>query len=467
MDIRHDETIHEAPRLTPHGPWPRISLARVPYWVYQDEANYKREMQRLFEAATWNFVCLEADIPNKGDYRTNHVGVLPVIVVRDADGAINCFENRCAHRGALIAFDDGGNVQNNFKCIYHAWSYDLAGNLRGIAFERGINGLGGMPKDFQRETFSPRKLRTTTLCGLVFATLSPDTPPIEEYIGSDVLGRIKRVLNRPIRVMGRFTQPLPNNWKLYVENVKDTYHASLLHTFLATFRITRLTQGGGVLVSPDGGNHSSYTIAIPEGANATAYKDQRIRTDQDGHFALADPSVLESVEEFGDHIQLQILSVFPGFILQQIHNCLAVRQVVPRGVGKMDLVLDLFRLRRRLARDEPAAAEAAEPGRAGRLHLHGRRLRRRLRAARHRRRRRPGVGDQDGRQHRRKPGNARHRSLGARLLEGLPRATWATEGAADGRRASRRAERRSTRASSTTSSSRNGPSCSTIPASTR
>jgi phenylpropionate dioxygenase-like ring-hydroxylating dioxygenase large terminal subunit len=342
MDIRHDETIHEAPPLTPHGPWPEDSLARVPYWVYQDEANYKREMERLFEAATWNFVCLEADIPNKGDYRTNHVGILPVIVVRGADGAINCFENRCAHRGALIAFDDGGNVQNNFKCIYHAWSYDLAGNLRGIAFERGINGLGGMPKDFQRETFSPRKLRTTTLCGLVFATLSPDTPPIEEYIGSEVLGRIKRVLNRPIRVMGRFTQPLPNNWKLYVENVKDTYHASLLHTFLATFRISRLTQGGGVLVSPDGGSHSSYTIAIPEGANATAYKDQQIRTDQDGHFALADPSVLESVEEFGDHIQLQILSVFPGFILQQIYNCLAVRHVVPRGVDKMDLVWTYF-----------------------------------------------------------------------------------------------------------------------------
>jgi phenylpropionate dioxygenase-like ring-hydroxylating dioxygenase large terminal subunit len=339
MDIRHDEGLREP---VSNGIWPEESLARVPYWVYQDEANYKREMERLFEAATWNFVCLEADIPNKGDYRTNHVGIMPVIAVRGADGSINCFENRCSHRGALIAFDDGGNVGNQFRCVYHSWSYDLSGNLRGIAFERGINGVGGMPKDFCRDDFSPRKLRTTTLCGVVFATLSPDTPPIEEYIGAEVLGRLKRVLNRPIRVMGRFVQPLPNNWKLYVENVKDTYHASILHTFLTTFRISRLTQGGGVLVSPDGGSHSSYTIAIPEGANATAYKDQQIRTDQDGHFALADPSVLESVEEFGDHIQLQILSVFPGFILQQIYNCLAVRHVVPRGVDKMDLVWTYF-----------------------------------------------------------------------------------------------------------------------------
>jgi phenylpropionate dioxygenase-like ring-hydroxylating dioxygenase large terminal subunit len=339
MDIRHDEGLKEP---VSNGIWPEESLARVPYWVYQDEANYKREMERLFEAATWNFVCLEADIPNKGDYRTNHVGIMPVIAVRGADGEVNCFENRCSHRGALIAFEDGGNVGNQFRCVYHSWSYDLSGNLRGIAFERGINGVGGMPKDFCREDFSPRKLRTATLAGLVFATLSPDTPPIEEYIGAEVLGRLKRVLNRPIRVMGRFVQPLPNNWKLYVENVKDTYHASILHTFLTTFRISRLTQGGGVLVSPDGGSHSSYTIAMPEGANANAYKEQQIRSDQDGKFALADPSVLESVEEFGDNIQLQILSVFPGFILQQIHNCLAVRHVVPRGVGKMDLVWTYF-----------------------------------------------------------------------------------------------------------------------------
>ncbi len=340
MDIRHEEVLDE--NVASSGIWPGDSLARVPYWVYQDEANYKREMQRLFESATWNFVCLEADIPNRGDYRTNHVGIMPVIVVRGPDGSINCFENRCSHRGALIAFDDGGNVQNQFRCVYHSWSYDLSGNLRGIAFERGINGVGGMPKDFCRDDFSPKKLRTTTLAGLVFATLSAETPPIEDYIGSEVVNRLKRVLNRPIRVMGRFVQPLPNNWKLYVENVKDTYHASILHTFLATFRISRLTQGGGVLVSPDGGNHASYTIAIPEGANAGAYKEQQIRSDQDGRFALADPSVLDSIEEFGDHIQLQILSVFPGFILQQIHNCLAVRHVVPRGVDKMDLVWTYF-----------------------------------------------------------------------------------------------------------------------------
>jgi hypothetical protein len=46
---------------------------------------------------------------------------------------------------------------------------------------------------------------------------------------------------------------------------------------------------------------------------------------------------MRSVAEFNDDINLQILSIFPGFVLQQIHNALAVRQIVPRGVDKMDL----------------------------------------------------------------------------------------------------------------------------------
>ncbi len=104
----------------------------------------------------------------------------------------------------------------------------------------------GTAKDSLPDPRNPRKVRTTVLCGLVFGTLSDATPPIERYLGDEILGRLKRVLKKPTEVLGRFTQALPNNWKLYAENVKDTYHASLLHSFFATFRVTRLTQAGGL-----------------------------------------------------------------------------------------------------------------------------------------------------------------------------------------------------------------------------
>ena len=159
---------------------------------------------------------------------------MPVIVVRDADGAINCFENRCAHRGALIAFDDGGNVQSNFKCIYHAWSYDLSGNLRGIAFEKGINGIGRHARDFNREQPTARASCAPRPCAAWCSRRCRTRRRRSRSISAArCWAASSACCNRPIRVMGRFVQALPNNWKLYVENVKDTYHASLLHTFFA------------------------------------------------------------------------------------------------------------------------------------------------------------------------------------------------------------------------------------------
>jgi phenylpropionate dioxygenase-like ring-hydroxylating dioxygenase large terminal subunit len=320
--------------------WPGEALTRVPYWVYQDEDTYRAELRRIFEGPTWSFVCLESDLPGPGAFRTTFVGEMPVIVVRDGDSTINAFENRCAHRGALIALDDAGTAKH-FQCVYHAWTYDLRGNLTGIAFEKGTHGRGGMPPDFCKAEHGPRKLRTATLHGLVFATVSADTLPIEAYIGPEILARIARVLRRPVRVLGRFVQVLPNNWKLYVENVKDTYHASLLHAFFGTFRLTRLTQGGGVLVSQDGGHHASTTIDRADDGASTAYRDQGLRSEREG-YRLQDSSVLDGVDEFGDGIRLQILTIFPNFVLQQIQNCLAVRQVLPKGPHAMELAWTYF-----------------------------------------------------------------------------------------------------------------------------
>jgi anthranilate 1,2-dioxygenase large subunit/terephthalate 1,2-dioxygenase oxygenase component alpha subunit len=333
--------------VTPRA-WPGDTLARVPYWVYQDPENYQAELRRIFEGSVWNYVCLESDIENPGEFRTTFVGEMPVIVVRGEHGEIHAFENRCAHRGALIALEDAGTAKR-FQCIYHAWTYNLRGDLVTIAFEKGAHGRGGMPEGFCKDEHGPRKLRTTTLNGLVFASLSDATPPIEQYLGGQVLARVRRVLRKPMRVLGRFVQVLPNNWKLYAENVKDTYHASLLHAFFGTFRLSRFTQGGGVLVSPDGAHHASTTIDRADDRTSTAYRDQGIRSEHDG-YRLADLSLLDSVDEFGDGIKLQILTIFPSFVLQQIQNCLAVRQILPKGLDSMELRWTYFGF----ADDDPA-----------------------------------------------------------------------------------------------------------------
>jgi anthranilate 1,2-dioxygenase large subunit/terephthalate 1,2-dioxygenase oxygenase component alpha subunit len=319
--------------------WPPEGLARVPYWVYQDEGIYAREQERIYRGAAWNFLGLEAELPNPGDYKTTFVGEMPVVVTRDEKGALNCFENRCAHRGALLCLKDRGSAKE-IACVYHNWTYDLRGNLTGVAFRRGIKGQGGMPEDAEPESQAPRKLRVTVFCGLVFATLSEDTPPFERYVGAEVAARIRRVMKEPVRVLGGYSQMLPSNWKLYFENVKDTYHASLLHLFFSTFRLNRLEQKGGVIVGGEGGSHVSFTMMKTD-SSGDEYEKAGMRS-VSGGYRLEAPQLLESVDEYGDGITLQILTVFPGFVLQQIMNCLAVRQVLPKGPGRTELAWTAF-----------------------------------------------------------------------------------------------------------------------------
>jgi anthranilate 1,2-dioxygenase large subunit/terephthalate 1,2-dioxygenase oxygenase component alpha subunit len=314
--------------------WRGPGLTRVPFDVYTDRPTAQQEQEKIFRGATWNYLCLAAELPEDGSYRTTFVGDTPVVVVKDGDGEIYAFENRCAHRGALIALEKSGRA-DSFQCVYHAWSYNRQGDLTGVAFEKGVKGQGGMPAGFCKEDHGPRKLRIAVYCGLVFGSFSDDVPGIEEYLGEEICQRIERVLHKPVEVIGRFTQALPNNWKLYVENVKDSYHASLLHLFFTTFELNRLSQKGGVIVDESGGHHVSFSMIDPGAADAS-YKEQGLRSDKD-KYRLKDPSVLAGFKEYDDGVTLQILSVFPGFVLQQIQNCLAVRQVLPKGQERSEL----------------------------------------------------------------------------------------------------------------------------------
>ena len=145
-----------------------------------------------------------------------------------------------------------------------------------------------------------------------------------------------RVLPKPVRVLGYNTQVLRNNWKLYAENVKDPYHASILHLFFTTFRVNRLTQKGGIIVDESGAHHVSYSMLDGEDADAE-YREAKLRADSDD-FGLKEPALLEGRDEFGDGITLQILSVFPSLVLQQIRNNLVVRQIVPKGPDRAEVI---------------------------------------------------------------------------------------------------------------------------------
>ncbi len=212
-----DPTLSTEPILE----WPDGGNARVPYRVFVDADIHGAEGRRIFQGPTWQLLCLGLEVPKPGDYKTTFVGETPVIVTRGEDGAINAFENRCVHKGAMVCLKDRGNART-LTCVYHNWNYDLTGQLRSVAFQAGVKGRGGMAEDFRVADHRLRPLRVAELAGLVFASFSEQAPPLEDYIGAEIVARLHRVLNRPLRILGFHSQDLNNHWKLYIENVKDT-----------------------------------------------------------------------------------------------------------------------------------------------------------------------------------------------------------------------------------------------------
>lgn len=316
--------------------WPTADNSRVPFSVFTDPELYELEQRRIFRGPNWNFVAMAQEIPEPGDYKTTWVGDTPVIVARDKSGKVHCVVNRCAHRGSTLVFDGTGN-REDFTCVYHNWRYSLSGDLQSVAFQNGVKKVGGMPADFNLNDHHLTKARVEEFHGLVFATFSDETVPLPEFLGDRMANHIARVFHKPVKILGTYSQTLHSNWKLYMENVKDSYHASLLHTFFSTFKLNRLSMEGGVLVDGGGAHHISWSKRGTDSAAGTDYeKAGELRAVMDD-FTLADPTLIRSWLEYEDGITHAIQSIFPTFVLQQIQNSLAVRLMIPRSVDKSEL----------------------------------------------------------------------------------------------------------------------------------
>ena len=320
--------------------WPTLDYSRVSFDLYHDPRIYEQEQERVFRGRTWSFLGLEAEIPVPGDFRTCAVGDTPVVYNRGEEGKVHCFVNRCAHRGASVRREVYGNTRDH-TCIYHRWCYDLEGNLIGVPFQRGVHGKGGMSDDFDKTEHGLRKLRVETLNGIIFGTFSEGTEPLQEYLGDAVVTHLKRLMNRPIRIVGYLRQRIHGNWKMYLENAKDSYHATLLHEFLPTFAITRVTQKVGSTMDPQHRHNINYSEHNTDTDDAARqiYRDNKV---EEGRLKLRDNRLMDYFPEFGGNRSLAINTVFPNAVFQQIRNSLATRQIRTAGVDEFELYWTLF-----------------------------------------------------------------------------------------------------------------------------
>ncbi len=320
--------------------FPRGDGSRVPYQVFTSAEIHAREQERIFRGPVWSFLGLEAEILAPGDYKSTYVGETPVVMTRAADGTLAAWVNRCAHRGAMVCRLPRGNALNH-TCVYHQWNYGAKGNLQGVPFRRGQKDMTGMPQDFDPVRHNLRQLRVDSYRGLVFATFSEAAPSLPDYLGPEMRPYVDRIFCKPIVYLGCTRQYAYSNWKLYLENVKDPYHASLLHLFHTTFNILRVGMQARSIPDATHGLHSVLVAIKNTDDNSDAYTAQGIRS-YDSSFKLEDPSILALIPEYAEVTTNHIQAIFPQLVIQQIHNTLVARQILPKGPGEFELVFHFF-----------------------------------------------------------------------------------------------------------------------------
>ena len=320
--------------------WPAEGLTRIPDWVYTDQTVYELEVERIFHGRTWNFVALDCEIPLAGDFIRSNVGPTPVVVARAEDGSINVFENRCAHRAAEFCRELAGNAKE-FVCPYHQWSYDLKGNLAGVPFRRGVAGRGGMPADFDIGAHGLRKLNVTAHRGVVFASYAHDMEQLQDYLGADVLTEFEATFDgRRPKLLGYYRHSLPGNWKLYHENLKDPYHATLLHTFLVSFGLLVAGNRSLMLADPTG-RHGVMASAKSDGKALASDTKKEMRAYKEG-MTLEEPRFMQFIDEFDSPWSVTMTTIWPNLIVQREMNTLGVRQIVPTGPHEFIMKWTMF-----------------------------------------------------------------------------------------------------------------------------
>lgn len=195
--------------------------------AFRDEALFELEMRHVFES-TWVFVGLESQAPRPNDYFSSWIGRCPVVITRDKAAQLHCVINSCRHRGAAVFAMEQGNRRYH-ACPYHGWVYDSGGKCVDVKDQAA----GAYSDAFACENHDLVPVaRFENYRGFLFASLSPDVPTLDEFLGDTRLFLDLVVDQSPQGVEfvpGAVGFTYNANWKMQVENGVDLYHFTSTH----------------------------------------------------------------------------------------------------------------------------------------------------------------------------------------------------------------------------------------------
>lgn len=203
-------------------------LFRFDRRMFTDAEIFDLEMRHIFEE-NWVYLGHEAQLPNPNDFITTYIGQQPIILSRQADGAVKGFLNACQHRAAMLEQRMRGN-KKMFICPFHSWSYSNDGRLIGC----GDTVAAGYGPGFKKENMGLVAIaRIETYRGLIFGSLRADVEPLLDFLG-DARTFIDIQLDQGISgeadlIPGSQVYTYDGNWKLTTENTLDGYHVTSIH----------------------------------------------------------------------------------------------------------------------------------------------------------------------------------------------------------------------------------------------
>jgi Rieske 2Fe-2S family protein len=197
----------------------------LPASYYFDPGHYQREMNRIWQR-NWVYVCRSSAIPTPRSFRTLQLGEQSVFVVRGEDGVARAFHNTCRHRGAaLCRTSEGRFAAAGIVCPYHAWRYNLRGDL--VQISSTLPGEG-----FERSDFSLYSLPVTEWNGFIFTALTNEPPPFAASFDLP-LNRLDDWQLGDLVVGHTLHKSIQCNWKVFWENYNECLHCPGVHPKLA------------------------------------------------------------------------------------------------------------------------------------------------------------------------------------------------------------------------------------------
>jgi len=138
---------------------------------YTDASIFEKETKGVL-ASTWQFACHASELAEPGSFTTFEIAGESLFAVRGRDDIIRVFYNVCQHRAHQLV--SGSGKKQLVVCPYHAWSYELTGELRAGPNVEAVEG-------FDKSSICLSGVRAEEFLGFVFVNLDPQAKPMDDW----------------------------------------------------------------------------------------------------------------------------------------------------------------------------------------------------------------------------------------------------------------------------------------------